>query len=105
MKKLKYMKLLTLFYVVSTPLSTLNAEISIKNEILTLNDIEASMLSQSLDIKSKEYEVIVANEKRDALTSNFIPKLSLEGSYKYLSEIPEINMSPSRTLKFGDNKN
>lgn len=105
MKKLKRMKLLALLYIVSTPLSTLNAEISIKNEILTLKDIEASMLSQSLDIKSKEYEVVVANEKRDALTSNYNPKLSLEGSYKYLSEIPEINMSQSRTLKFGDNKN
>jgi hypothetical protein len=63
------------------------------------------MLNQSLDIKIKGYEVDAAKEKREALPSNYIPKLTLDGSFKYLSEIPEINMAPGRVLKFGDNKN
>ncbi len=105
MPKLNHMKILAIIYIISTPLHVFGMEPDSKNNVLTLNDLEAVALNQSLDIKSKEYEVIATQEKSHSLTSNYIPKLSLEGSYKYLSEIPEINMAPGRVLKFGDNIN
>ncbi len=81
MPKLNHMKILAIIYIISTPLYAFGTEPDSKNNVLTLNDLEAVALNQSLDIKSKEYEVIAIQEKSQSLTSNYIPKLSLEGSY------------------------
>lgn len=106
MKKLKYLITLAFVYIICSALWAVSAESdNNKISILYLTDIEAVMLSKSLDIKSKEYEAVATKEKSESVTSNYIPKLSLEGNYKYISEIPEINMAPGRTLNFGDNKN
>lgn len=105
MKKHKYMKPLVLIAIYFVSLNTYGKDNDNKYSIFTLKELESVMLSESLDIKSKGYEVTAAKEKSESLPSNYIPKLSLEGNYKYLSEVPEINMAPGRTLKFGDNKN
>jgi outer membrane protein len=105
MKSFKYMKLLTLITAISMSLNVFSKGLDNNTGIFTLNEIETVMLNQSLDIKSKEFEVTAAQEKSLSLPSNYIPKISLEGSYKYLSKIPEINMGPGRILNFGDNKN
>lgn len=75
------------------------------SRFISLQDIEGEMLEQSIELKAKGFEIAGAREKREALPSNYIPRISLEANYKYLSEIPEINMAPGRTLKFGDNSN
>jgi outer membrane protein TolC len=88
----------------TSPLA-ISEELAKSLNVLTLQELESEMINQSLDIKIKGHEVDAAKEKREALPSIYIPKLTLDGSFKYLSEIPEINMAPGRTLKFGDNKN
>lgn len=75
------------------------------NEVIQLQDIENSVLEKSNDIKSKKFEVEAAIEKRQALPSSYMPKLTLDANYKYLSVVPEIDMGPGKTLNFGDNKN
>lgn len=105
MENLKYLKLLTLIIFSMASPGVFSKSLLSSPLIFTLNEIETIMLNQSLDIKSKESEVTATQEKRHSLPSNYIPKISLEGSYKYLSEVPEINMGPGRTINFGDNKN
>ncbi len=99
-----YLKALTITIILHAPLLAAEDERA-KIPVLTLKELESEMINQSLDLKSKNYEVEAAKEKRETLSSNYIPKLTLEGTYKYVSEIPEINMAPGRTFKFGDNKN
>lgn len=100
-----YLKVLIFSMAIgATPLAV-SEELAKSLNVLTLRELESEMINQSLDIKIKSYEVDAAKEKREALPSNHIPRLTLDGNFKYLSEIPEINMAPGRTLKFGDNKN
>lgn len=101
----KSLKLLAFFVAIHISPLALGMESGSSINILTLKELETEMLIHSLDLKSKEYEVEAAKEKREALPSNYIPKLTLDGNYKYLSEIPEISMVPGTTLKFGDNNN
>lgn len=105
MARHNYLNLYIFISILSTSASAFSIDTEKINRILTLNEIESVTLSQSLDIKSKEFEAAAAQDKSDALPSNLIPKLTLEGSYKFLSEIPELNIFPGRVLKFGDNKN
>lgn len=105
MIRTNYLKALTFAITLGASRLAISEELIRSFSVLTLNELESEMLNQSLDIKIKGYEVDAAKEKREALPSNYIPKLTLDGSFKYLSEIPEINMAPGRTLKFGDNEN
>lgn len=105
MKNSKYLKILPFILTLGMSSTAISDELPGSLNILPLSELESEMLNQSLEIKFKKLEIDAALEKREALPSNYIPKLSLDGSYKYLSEIPEINMVPGRTLKFGDNKN
>ncbi len=101
----KRIKTLVIIMALYAPLLSFSQDQNSKDSFLSLAELETAMLDKSLDLRSVAIEVEAAKEKRYALPSIHVPKLTLDGNYKYLSEIPEINMAPGRTLKFGDNKN
>lgn len=109
MKSHKYIILLIIILAQLQP-SHAHGKVSLEksatnSEIFHLKDLEDAVIDQSLELKSKKYEVDAAMERRSALPSNYLPKLTLDGSYKYISEVPEISMAPGQIVKFGDNKN
>lgn len=101
----KRIKTLVIIMALYAPLLSFSQDQNSKDSFLSLAELETAMLEKSLDLRSVAIEVEAAKEKRYALPPIHVPKLTLDGNYKYLSEIPEINMAPGKTLKFGDNKN
>lgn len=75
------------------------------SSLISLKDLEDSLLMNSVELKSKQHESLAALEKRNSVSSNYLPKLLLEANYKHITEVSEINVSPTRTIKFGDNQN
>jgi len=104
MRNLTFLKPFLLISAYFVPSGFCDEDIVRASNLLTLRELETAMLDQSLETKSKEYEVAAAKEKRESLPSNYIPRLVLEGSFKYSSDVPEINGAPGRTLQFSDNK-
>lgn len=68
---------------------------------LSLAQAEAQALTTSARMASKQSELRGASAAADSAYSLFWPKLSAEGSYTYIDEVPEISMSlgPGRTLQ------
>lgn len=67
---------------------------------LSLVQAEAQALTTSARLAAKTSELRGANAAADGAYSLLWPKLSAEGSYTYIDEVPEINMDlgPGRTL-------
>jgi outer membrane protein TolC len=85
-------------------LSTLQVYGSEKAFKISLLEAENKAVSRSLDLKSYEQVIESIKAKGDSIRSKNLPQLNIEGSYRYLSEVPEIDMG-SKQIQFGDNKN
>lgn len=73
---------------------------------LSLVEVESATLQSSPQLKSAEKEYEAAIHKAYAQRSAMSPKLSLEGSYRYQSVVPEFSPIPNGPVtKFGDNQN
>jgi outer membrane protein TolC len=73
---------------------------------LTLTQAEQQTLAFSPALKAKHAELDAAQAKVDAQTSLLWPRLTLEGTWHYVSEVPEISILPGRPpLAFGDHNN
>lgn len=76
-----------------------------KETLLTLQEAETRALLYSDKIKAQQHQVESANHKITAAESALYPKVSLEGSYRYVSEIPHLALPGGQGLSFGDNTN
>ena len=73
---------------------------------LTLPQAEQQALEFSYTLKAKHAELEAAQAKADAATSLLWPRLTLEGSWRYVTDVPELALIPGRpAIKFGDNSN
>lgn len=73
---------------------------------LKLKEIEAMALDYSPSYKSAELEEESAYWNAEALKTQLKPRVNLEGSFRYQTEVPEMNIIPGRgAIKMGDNEN
>ena len=72
---------------------------------LRLNEIEVHALASSHNAKALDAEIDAAKNKTDGLRSLLYPKLTLEANYKYISEVPTLNLPGGKSSPFGDNHN
>lgn len=72
---------------------------------IKLQEIEKTVIERSYELKAKQAESGAIAEKAEALGSTFLPKLTLDAYYRYVSEIPTLATAPGRQLQFGDNQN
>ncbi|NTV52639.1 MAG: TolC family protein, partial [Candidatus Firestonebacteria bacterium] len=73
---------------------------------LTLAQAEEQALAFSPALKAKRAELAASEAKVDAQTALLWPRLTLEGSWRYVTEVPELSILPGRpALPFGDHNN
>ncbi len=72
---------------------------------LSLTALEKDVLQESDLLKSKKFDLEAGVAKRNANPSSYMPKFSLDGYYKYVTEIPSLSIGPGKELQFGDNEN
>jgi outer membrane protein TolC len=72
---------------------------------LTLTDVEVQAISSSLSLKSVQVESEAVQNKVDAQQSLLYPKLSLDGTYKYITEVPSLKFPGGSSTPFGDHQN
>jgi len=75
---------------------------------LTLEQAEIDALAYSPQIKSTQQEWEAAQAKAFSQFSLFWPRISLEGSFTYLTEVPTISLpipGPAQEIPMGDNSN
>jgi outer membrane protein TolC len=72
---------------------------------MTLSDAENSAAAYSPRLKAALYEQSAAEERAGTQKTQFYPRLSLDGSYKYVTNVQEIVLPIAgfEPVKFGDN--
>ncbi len=76
-----------------------------QTENISLKDTEVWALNSSYNAKALEAEGDAIGNKMTAQRSLLFPKITLDATYKYLSEIPELNFPGGVKAPFGDNQN
>lgn len=74
-------------------------------ESLTLAVVERQALDLSFNAKTINAELEAARNKAEAQQSLLFPKLSLDGTYKFISEVPTLKFPGGATTPFGDHQN
>jgi outer membrane protein TolC len=72
---------------------------------LTLIEVERLALDSSYSAKTINAEFEASQNKAEAQRSLLYPKLSLEGTYKYITEVPTLTFPGGATSPFGDHQN
>jgi outer membrane protein len=91
------------FAVAISPLARITATES--SITLLLSEIEVQALASSHNAKALNAEIDAAKNKTEALHSLLYPKLVLDANYKYISEVPTLNLPGGAHSAFGDNNN
>ncbi len=76
-----------------------------QTEKISLKNTELWAIKSSYSAKALEAEGDAIGNKVTAQRSFLFPKISLDASYKYLSEVPELNFPGGTKAAFGDNQN
>jgi outer membrane protein TolC len=83
---------------------TLFADVT--NFALTLSDAETEALNSSWRLKSAHADVTTSQMAANAGFASLFPRITLQGSYTYLSTLPELSFSPQQPkVTFGDHNN
>jgi len=73
---------------------------------LGLDEGIRSALAKSDRLKAVERELAAARQKSSGTAGTLLPRISIDASYRYVTEVPEIQLVPGRPpVKFGDNGN
>ncbi len=73
---------------------------------LTLEEATDAAWRRSHRLRAKTFEVEAYQAREDAVGSMFWPRLSLEGTWRYVSEVPSLQLVPGRPpMQFGDHHN
>ena len=72
---------------------------------LHLQEIEIQALSSSYQSKALDAELAAAKNKTDVVNGSLYPKLVLDASYKYINEVPSLDLPGGVKSAFGDNHN
>jgi outer membrane protein TolC len=95
----------SLFILPFLLLHTIGATAFGSNIKFTREYIEEEALKTSYYAKTLNAEADAVRNKVDAQHSLLLPKISLEGSYKYITEIPTLKFPGGASTRFGDNQN
>lgn len=71
---------------------------------LSLRDVVQKSLQNSKRLSAVRSEREAANYKSNSQYSFFFPRLSLDATGRYVTEIPSLQVSPRQSLPFGDNQ-
>lgn len=74
------------------------------DSIFLLKDYEQRAIENSAKLKALNEDALAVGRQKESVTSTYWPKLSLEGSYRQVTEVPEVTLGPV-TKKLGDEKN
>jgi outer membrane protein TolC len=73
---------------------------------LTLAQAEEQVLRTSPSLKAKQYEIASLQARADIQASLLWPRLTLEGTWRYVSEVPSLTPFPGRpSIPLGDHTN
>lgn len=75
---------------------------------LSYDETENKSLESSSRLKALKYDIAVSNQKAKQQKSILIPALTLDGYYKYITVVPEIDIAAGTSVmskKLGDNQN
>lgn len=100
---MKYYILISIFMTIS--LKMIGAEVSDQIAQLSLKEIENQSLEFSYNKKAISAEFDAIKNKVETQHSLLYPKITLEGSYKYVSEVPTLSFPGGMKTAFGDNTN
>ncbi len=75
------------------------------DKLLTLAFVERQALDSSFKTKTVNAELEAAQSKAEAQHSLLYPKLTLEGTYKYITEVPTLKFPGGTNTPFGDHQN
>lgn len=72
---------------------------------LSMADAEAAARAHALDVKAAAEDSASAGASADAAFAPLLPRLTLDGSYRYQTEVPELPVVPGRPPQpFGSNR-
>lgn len=72
---------------------------------LELPDVEKAAEDNSPTLRAAQSDWLAARGRGDSRRSDLWPRLTLDGNYKYLSDIPSLSLAPGRSQSFGDHNN
>ncbi len=72
---------------------------------LTLKNAEQQALETSARLRSMDRDVQAAIAQAQAQYTSLLPRLTLQGSYTYLSEVPSLTVGGGTSIKLGSNTN
>lgn len=72
---------------------------------LSLINFQKKVIESSNIIKAINAEVLASRNKVDSQDSLLLPRVTLEASYKYISEVPKLKLPGGGSSTFGDNHN
>lgn len=71
----------------------------------TLAEAEASALSRAPRLSAALSDAAAAGARADVALSGFLPRLTLDGSYRYQTEVPTLSIAPGQPAQpFGDRR-
>jgi outer membrane protein TolC len=71
---------------------------------LTLKDAESAALASSPTLAAARFEAQAASRQETSQRSYLFPTLALDGSYRWVDEVPSMQIAPGRALQFGDHR-
>jgi outer membrane protein TolC len=96
---------LAIFILTMIVIHPMRAGASDKLALLSLPEIEIQALENSFSKKAVNAEYDSVKNKIDSQNSLRYPKITLEGNYKYISEVPTLSFPGGAKTAFGDNTN
>ncbi len=72
---------------------------------LSLREFQKQAIASSNNIKAINAELLSVKNKADSQDSLQLPRITLDASYKYISEVPKLKLPGGVISTFGDNQN
>lgn len=73
---------------------------------LTLDESEQAAVAASQTLQAARLDAAAAKQREQTASAYLLPRLSLDGNYRYVAEVPSVQLSPKApAIPFGDNNN
>jgi len=71
---------------------------------ITLRDAESAALANNPTLAAARFEAQAASRQETSQRSYLFPTLSLDGSYRWVDEVPSMQVAPGRTIELTDHR-
>lgn len=86
-------------------LFVLSFDLPARAQVVTLDMVEKLALKNSDKLIASQNELESVKSKASSSESLLYPRLSMEGTYRHVSEVPDLTFPTGQKMAFGDNKN